>query len=73
MKLSKPELVRLRIVDICSYHHYCCNIWIARIHDPNTAYGMGVEYRSTIANHRDKTYQRIDDIMFGHPFGISLA
>ncbi len=38
-----------------------------------TIYGMGVEILSTIANHQDKTYDRIDDIMFGHPCGISIA
>ncbi len=72
-KLSKPEQVRERIAGVCIYHHYKCQIWIKRIQDPYLAYGMGVEYTSSIANDRDKTYQRIDDIMFGHPCGISIA
>lgn len=69
--LSKPEQVRERIAGVCSYHFYCRKLWTARM--DVTIFGMDVELLSTIANHHGKTYDRIDDIIFGHPCGISIA
>ena len=71
-ELSKPERVRERVAGVCSYHHYCCQLWAARM-DGGAILSMNAELGAAIANHQDKTHQRIDDIMFGHPCGISIA
>lgn len=70
-QLSKPELVRERVASVCIYHHWKYKLWKSRM--DVTRYGMDAELLSCIANDRDKTYQRIDDIMFGHPCGVSIA
>lgn len=71
--MSKPERVRARIADACGYHFYCRQLWHNRMENGPWVYGANVERLSSIANHQDKTYDRIDDIAFGHPFGISIA
>lgn len=70
-KLSKPEQVRERIADVCSFHFYCRRVW-TRCMDV-TIYGHDTDMLSNIIAHQIKTYNRIDDIMFGHPCGISIA
>lgn len=69
--LSKPEMVRERVAGVCSYHHYCCQLWAKRM-DPS-AFRLDVYLQDRIMGMQDKTQQRIDDIMFGHPRGVSIA
>ena len=72
MNLSKPEKVRERVYEVCANSHWTCQYWLSR-KDGGRIFMHDFDMSQNIKTVQDAANVRIDDIMFGHPCGISIA